>query len=124
LWEDEEASRPSRVVAGLAAQQRSELWRPVSNIVVNADKPPPISVAELAHNLDEAETRITNKTVKPAKLSRLAYVGGPRVAGWEKRSVRKRTPGFHRARRPVFHRKPVDHETTAEIILRSLTSNL
>jgi hypothetical protein len=117
--EQETTAHVSRVTVGLEAQKRSELWQPVSYTFVKPDKEPPISVTALAHNLDQAESL----EPPPAPASRrIVLVQTHRTIHPAKRSRRARRPLAHRAAEPR-HRAP-DNLTTAQIILRSLTSDL
>ena len=102
----EQPATESRVVVGLAAQDRAAMWQPVA-YDAGPSPPPPPSLAILAQQLDEAEQHepITKTKRRPIALSR-----GPRVAGWVAQK------SAHPAR--------VDPETTAEIIARSLKAEL
>jgi hypothetical protein len=103
----EQPATESRVVVGLAAQDRAAIWQPVANDVGPFPPPPPPSLAILARQLDEAEQHVP--ITKP-KRSSIALSRGPRVAGW---IVRRSSQQAH-----------TDPESTAEIIVRSLKAEL
>lgn len=129
-WDgSEEAVQISRVTMGLEAQERSKLWQPISYTSIMPDKVPQISVAELAHNLDEAESRESQKPSRaPTSMhiipasTHIILVRHQRATHLTKRPARTRR---HVARRTLASRKhPANNLTTAQIILRSLTSDL
>ena len=114
-----EAVRISRVTIGLKAQERSKLWQPISYTSIVPDKVPQISVAELAHNLDEAESQ------KPAPVhtsTHIILLRPRRTTHVAKRAARRPRHVAHRA--PASHKHPAKDLTTAQIILRSLASDL
>lgn len=124
-WHEERPVRISRVMMGLEAQERSKLWQPVSYTSIAPYKVPSISVAELARNLDEAESQ---KPPLAAASTHIILLRSHRVTR-ATRHVTKKTVRA-RPRRHVLHRvpaprrHPTDNLTTAQIILRSLNSDL
>lgn len=119
--ERKETVHISRVMIGLEAQERAKFWQPVSYTSIVPDKAPRISLAELAHNLDEAES--SKPPLAPAHPStHIILVRPHRAIHITKRPARTRHQLAHRRFRSG--KRPSKNLTTAQIILRGLTSDL
>jgi hypothetical protein len=124
-WHEEKPVRISRVMIGLEAQERSKLWQPVSYTSITPNKVPSISVAELAHNLDEAESQKPAPANAPTHIILLrSHRATHATHHVTKRTVRARPRRYVIHRAPAPRTRPADNLTTAQIILRSLNSDL